>query len=130
MSADFLGRGWAFPVAVDQASGRILPASGDEGIRQAIQIILGTAPGERPMLPDFGCRLQEMVFGLNNASLAGLAETAVREALVRWEPRIDVLGVTAGASPDHPELLLIQVQYEVRSTNSRYNLVYPFYLEG
>jgi hypothetical protein len=129
MADDFLGSGWAFPIAPDE-NGHIITASGADSIRQAIWTILSTAPGERPMAPAFGCRLQEMVFGLNNVSLAGAAEAAVREALVRWEPRIDLLAVTAVADPQQANRLLIEIQYEVRRTNSRFNLVYPFYLEG
>ena len=128
MSTEFLGKGWAFPTGLDEA-GRIRTASGAESIRQAIRTILSTAPGERVMRPDFGCGLHELVFRQRDATMAGRAESAVRDALVRWEPRIDVLDVTATLDPGDPARLLIDVNYRVRSTNSRYNLVYPFYLE-
>ena len=128
-SADFLGLGWNFPVTTD-ARGQIAPApSAEEGIRQSIWLILSTAPGERMMRPDFGCGISDLVFGVNNAGTANAVTGAVREALSRWEPRIDVLDVYAAPDPARPNVLLIEIDYQVRSTNSRFNLVYPFYLD-
>ena len=123
----FLGRGWAFPVTVD-TDGRIAMAGDDDGVRQSIRSILSTAPGERVMRPDFGCPLQDLVFAVNDAATAAQVSAAVREALALWEPRIDVLDVYAAADPDVAEVLRIEINYEVRATNSRFNLVYPFYL--
>jgi phage baseplate assembly protein W len=130
---DFLGRGWSFPVAVDK-QGRIAMAGSDESIRQSIWSILSTAPGERVMRPDFGCAVADLVFAVNDEATAAEVSAAVREALAIWEPRIDVIDVVAtpGASTvgvDAPEVLLVAVDYEVRATNSRFNLVYPFYME-
>lgn len=125
---DFSGRGWNFPVRLS-TSGQIELVPGEESIRQSIWTILSTAPGERVMRPGFGCGLYELVFGVNNAATATAVSRAVREALATWEPRIDVLGVSAGPDPADPSILLIGISYQVRSTNSRYNLVYPFYLE-
>lgn len=127
-NADFLGRGWNFPISVDQA-GQIALVPGEESIRQSIWTILSTAPGERVMRPDFGCGLYDLVFSVNNAATATAVSAAAREALDLWEPRIDVLGVTAGPDPSAPDVLLIDISYQVRATNSRFNLVYPFYLE-
>jgi phage baseplate assembly protein W len=126
--ADFLGRGWAFPVTAD-ATGRIAMTGADEGVRQSIRSILSTSPGERVMRPDFGCALQDLVFAVNDDSTAEEVASAVREALALWEPRIDVLDVYAAADPTSAEVLLVEINYEVRATNSRFNLVYPFYLE-
>lgn len=128
MSSDFLGVGWGFPVALDEA-GEIQLARYEESIRQAIWIILGTAPGERAMRPDFGCGIHDLVFAVNSAGTAGRVASLVRQALLRWEPRIDLLSVDAAADPAQPNLLLIRIDYAVRTTNSRFNLVYPFYLE-
>ena len=127
MTGKFLGVGWSFPVEVD-ADGRIHLAQYEESIRQAIWIILSTARGERMMRPDFGCGIHNLVFAVNSAETAGRVANEVREALLYWEPRIDVLdvGVTPG---DTGDVLLIQIDYRVRTTNSRFNLVYPFYLE-
>src|SRR5262249_53063545 len=97
--------------------------------RQSIWTILSTAPGERVMRPDFGCGLAELVFAPNTPGTAGQIISAVREALGEWEPRID--GLDGDPAPDdtQPNLLRIAVSYLVRSTNNRFNLVYPFYLE-
>ena len=128
MSSDFLGVGFSFPVALDEA-GRVAAARYEESIRQAIWIILGTAPGERIMRPDFGCGIHDLVFAVNSAGTAGRVASLVREALLRWEPRVDVLDVDAAADSAQPNLLLVKIDYQVRTTNSRFNLVYPFYLQ-
>lgn len=125
MAAEFLGVGWAFPVALERDGAQ---AAYEVSIKQAIRIILGTARGERVMRPDFGCGLEELVFAVNDAATLGLAEFEVREALLRWEPRIEVLGVKASTMGSHEEGILINVDYRVRSTDNRFNLVYPFYL--
>ena len=127
MGPAFLGRGWSFPVRPD-ASGHLTFSAGDEKIRQSIWIILGTAPGERQMLPEFGCGIQDLLFQPNTAALRGLVQVQVRDALTRWEPRIDVLEVRVEIPPDGQNYLLIRIDYQVRSTNSIYNLVYPFFL--
>jgi uncharacterized protein len=127
-SGDFLGLGWNFPVTLDDGQIALAP-DGDEGIRQSIWMILGTAPGERMMRPDFGCGIHDLVFGVNNAATTNAVTGAVREALALWEPRIDVLDVYAVPDQSQPNLLVIEINYRVRSTNSRFNVVYPFYLE-
>jgi len=128
MPGSFLGTGWKLPIAVDDR-GRIAMVSDDESVRQSIWMMLSTAPGERVMRPDFGCGLAELVFAPNTPGTAGQIISAVREALIQWEPRIDVLDVDAVPDDTQPNLLLIAVSYLVRSTNNRFNLVYPFYLE-
>ena len=127
MSTSFLGVGWGFPVSLD--GGRIAVDRYEESIRQAIWIILATARGERKMRPDFGCGIHDLVFATNSADTAGRAATDVRDALIRWEPRIDLENVDVTSDPAEPSRLLIQIEYRVRSTNNRFNLVYPFYLE-
>ncbi|HEV7761703.1 MAG TPA: GPW/gp25 family protein [Acidimicrobiales bacterium] len=129
MDSDFLGRGWDFPVRLDDHRQLRMTPDGEEGVRQSIWMILSTSPGERVMRPDFGCGLHDLVFGVNNAGTATAVARAVRQALAVWEPRIDVLDVFAAPDPAEPNLLLIEINYQVRSTNSRFNLVYPFYLE-
>jgi uncharacterized protein len=129
-SSDFLGLGWNFPVDCDDDGGQIeLAPDGEEGVRQSIWMILGTSRGERVMRPDFGCGIHDLVFGVNDAATATAVAGAVRDALAAWEPRIDVLDVYAVPDPSRPNLLTIEINYQVRSTNSRFNLVYPFYLE-
>lgn len=124
---DFLGRGWAFPVRA--GAGGVRFAADAVDIREAILIILRTAPGERVMLPDFGCRLNELVFAAGNATTTSLAELYVRQALERWEPRIQVTGVTAQVDALHRQRLNISVDYLIRDRNQPDNLVYPFYLK-
>ena len=104
--AEFLGRGWRFPVARDDPDAtRFAVAEYEESVDQAIQIILSTALGERVMRPSFGCAIHELVFAPNSAATRGMAEHHVREALLRWEPRIEVLDVKAVASDEQDEEL-------------------------
>jgi phage baseplate assembly protein W len=126
-SSDVSGRGWKHRFALDE-KGDVALSDGDENIQEAIWIILSTAFGERLMHPDFGCGIHDLVFAPNNTGTAGLARYHVEDALIRWEPRIDVDEVVVQAEPMQPELLIISVTYTVRANDSRYNLVYPFYL--
>jgi phage baseplate assembly protein W len=111
------------------AEGQLERAYYEDSIRDAIWLILGTAKGERVMRSDFGCGIHDLVFSVNNATTAGLVAKAVREALVRWEPRIELLDVEVTPKPGEPYTLLIRIAYRVRATNNVFNLVYPFYLE-
>ena len=124
----FLGRGLAFPVAVDPAGGAIAMAEYEEDIRQAIRIILDTDPGERVMRPDFGAGLRALVFEPINTHTLALARHRVEQALILWEPRIDSVGVRADARPEQG-LISLEVRYRVRTTNTFYNLVYPFFMQ-
>ncbi len=126
MSDDFIGSGWAFPLRTDR-SGGIALVSREREIEESIRLILGTAPGERPMRPEFGCRIHAEVFAEADAATAGRIATAVRAALRRWEPRIAVEEVVVTVDPDDPSTLFIDVRYAVKSTNDRRNLVFPFY---
>jgi phage baseplate assembly protein W len=124
----FLGVGWQFSPCV-APDGRIALARYEEDIRQAILIILGTDLGERVMRPDFGAGLNDFVFEGVNATTMHLLQTRVQEALVQWEPRIDVVDVSVTGDPNEHNKLLIALTYRVRATNTQFNLVYPFYLE-
>ena len=128
MTNEFLGVGWQFPVSLDE-QGQIAMAAYEESVRQAIWLILSTAPGERVMRPDFGCGIHNLVFAPNSPGTAGQVIGEVRRALVRWEPRIDLLEVDAVPDQAQPNRLLIVIKYQVRTTNNEFNLVYPFYLE-
>lgn len=127
MGRDFVGRGFAFPFAPD-ADGWLVLVGGAERIRQSIWLVLSTAPGERLMRPEFGCGLHDLVFQPNTAALQGMVQSRVREALVRWEPRIDVLDVRVNADGAERNRLLIDIDYRVRANNAFYNLVYPLFL--
>jgi len=126
-SADFIGQGISWPLRVDQRGG-IAISSGVEDIDRSIRMVLSTAPGERLMRPDFGCRIWEQLFEPVNAGTLGLMEEAVREAVSRWEPRAELEQVVVEPDPDDPSRVDIQVVYQVRTTNDRRNLVYPFYV--
>lgn len=128
MSGDFLGVGWTAPVQLN-ATGQIVMARDEDSIRQAIWMILSTAPGERQMRPEFGCGLQDLIFANSSAATVGQVTATVRQALTTWEPRIEVLEVDAYPDQEQPQRLLIEINYQVRRTNNRFNLVYPFYLE-
>ena len=125
--ADFLGRGWKFPVSVENR--KIASAEGEESIKESILIILGTAKGERVMRPDFGCGINEIVFAPNNTSTSTLIDFYVKEALLKWEPRIEVLSVNVTPDDEEKNKIFINIEYMVKTTNTKNNLVYPFYLE-
>lgn len=124
----FLGRGWGFPI-VPGRDGRLRLTNQEEAIRNSIFLILSTSPGERIMRPDFGCGIHDLVFQANTANLRGALQIQVREALVRWEPRIDVLEVRVDANPSAANQLVIRLDYRIRSNNALFNLVYPFFLQ-
>jgi phage baseplate assembly protein W len=121
-----LGVGWGFPPEAS-AAGDIATAAYAEDVREAIGIILGTSPGERVMRPDFGAGLNRLVFAPINTTTMALASYHVQQALVQWEPRIDQVTVNVTADPPNG-LLNIDIRYRIRSINTFYNLVYPFYL--
>lgn len=134
MSKPFLGVGWPFPLVDGDGhprlneDGSLKLAEYDESVRESIWIVLGTAKGERVMRPAFGCGIYDLVFEVNSASTAGRVAQEIRDALLYFEPRIDVLDVQVQAGGQGEEML-ISIDYQVRATNNVFNLVYPFYLE-
>lgn len=137
MSTDegFLGTGFKYwldgdsgRLGVDLEGQRIAEASDEANVRQSIWLILGTAPGERVMRPTFGCGIHDLVFGTPNAGMLGNVIREVRVAITLWEPRVDVLDVNAFVDPREHNRLLIDIRVRIRATNSRVNLVYPFYM--
>ena len=143
MSKPFLGVGVEFPVSLD-SEGNFRLAEYEESVRQSILIILGTAKGERVMRPDFGCSIYDLVFEPNSPATAGKVSQAIQEALLIFEPRIDVLDVRVNSVTitknqreeaeieitPNTETMMVSIDYQVRATNNVFNLVYPFYLEG
>jgi uncharacterized protein len=128
-----VGAGWHFPIGrasvLDQDGEKKIKIAADEtSVRQSIELILSTGKGERVMRPDFGCNLHRLLFSPNNGTTRALAAFEVQEALLAWEPRIEVLQVGVRPDGDQGEILLIDIAYRVRSTDNRFNLVYPFYL--
>ena len=124
---DFLGVGWKFPLQVTPG-GQIARARYEQRIEESIYLILTTSTGERMMLPEFGCGIHDLVFAPNTSTTIAVVIQTVREALVAFEPRIDVLDINAESAPEEPNLLLIRINYRVRANNARGNLVYPFYI--
>jgi phage baseplate assembly protein W len=125
--ASFIGRGFSWPMEVDH-TGSIRLTDGVPDLDRSIRIVLMTAPGERVMRPQFGCRIWELLFEPVTANLLGLIAVAVRDALAQWEPRVTVEDVVPTPDPDDPSLVRIAVSYTVRDTNDKRNLVYPFYV--
>jgi uncharacterized protein len=123
---ELLGTGLSFPLSVDRRGGIAL-ASGETDVDQAIEIILSTAPGERPMRPEFGCGIHDLVFAPSDGRTAGRAVYEVRMSLERWEPRITLHDVEVTFDDDAPGTMFISLTYSVRGTNDPRNLVFPFY---
>ena len=122
-----IGQGWKFPVRVN-GSGGLSWSSGADAIRESIWIILATPRRSQIMKPDFGCGIHDYLFAPDSANTRASVEAAVTQALVRWEPRVDVLRVQATSDPDDPSVLLIAIETKLRTNNAALNLVYPFYL--
>ena len=129
MSREYLGRGWSFPVKVTEEGSGIWLSNFEQNIEECIHIILNTQPGERQMLPEFGCPLQDLIFSTNSAGTRHEAESMVRAALARWEPRIDVDDVSALPDPDNPNQIRIGIAYTVRKSNNHQNLVHLVQLQ-
>jgi phage baseplate assembly protein W len=127
MSDQFIGAGLAFPLRTD-ATGGIALVRGEREIQEAIRLILATAPGERPMRPEFGCAIGEFVFAPADAATAGLIAYEVRVALERWEPRIDLHDVRVDFAGAADGVLHINIRYALRGSNDPRNLVFPFYV--
>ena len=127
MSNEFIGSGWGFPVEVDSTGGIRLVSRQTE-LEQAIRLVISTAPGERPMRPEFGCSIHDHVFDPADGRTAGRIAFEVRESLRRWEPRIDVADVRVERHPTQPDALLLDIRYVTSDSNDPRNLVFPFYL--
>jgi uncharacterized protein len=126
---DFIGSGWAFPLRVNARGGLAL-ARREQDVDESIRIILSTPVGERRMRPRFGCGVHDLTFATNDPATHGLIRYHVLQALALWEPRIELRedGVRVRTDPDEPSRVLVEIDYAIRATNQRRNLVYPFYL--
>jgi phage baseplate assembly protein W len=125
-SPDFAGIGWAFPMGVSP-SGGISMVRGHDTLTKAMRLILSTYPGERPMRPDFGCKLRDYVFSGANPSTAARIAHEVRESLIRWEPRVGVNSVDVVPDRNDPTLLYIDIRYTMKATADERSLVFPYY---
>jgi len=128
MSKAFLGKGWKFPIEVDEATGRIKMSEHEDDIAEAIRVIIWTSRGERIMRPTFGSGIERFLFEGTDDMTLRLIESEIIDAVRIWEPRVHNIEVKAVRDANHAERLLIHVQYEVRTTNNLFNQVYPFYL--
>lgn len=126
---DFLGRGLAFPPTFDKRTGDFRLVESEVDIHQSLEIILGTRPGERALTLDFGCNLDQMLFEPLNLSLVSYMQEVVKTALLLHEPRIAVNNVIIRQDSALQGQVLIEVDYTVRSINSRFNFVYPYYIQ-
>ncbi len=127
-SKGFLGQGWKFPV--DTGNNLLVNSSRyEESIRESIYIILGTRKGERLMRPDFGCGIHDFVFESINSITLGHIELSITDALTKYEPRIKLIKITISDKDIDRGILLITIQYEVITTNNKFNLVYPFAIQ-
>jgi phage baseplate assembly protein W len=129
LPTDFIGSGWSFPLRIN-ARGGIELSRHDQDVQEAIRIILSTPIGERRMRPRFGCGVHDLTFATNDPATHGLIRYHVVQALTLWEPRIQLRedGVRVKVDPDEPSRVLVEIEYELRTTNEQRNLVFPFYL--
>ncbi|UZO81759.1 GPW/gp25 family protein [Aquimarina sp. ERC-38] len=125
----FLGIGWSFPPEFSKKSNRVKMISDEEDIKSSLEILLSTRLGERIMFPDYGCNLDELLFESLNRTLITYVSELIRTAILYHEPRIDVDLINITESDTLQGELFIKVDYTVRTTNSRNNVVFPFYLE-
>lgn len=124
----FLGCGWGFPPTFDRITRGVEMVKDDLDIHQSLEILLSTGLGERLMLPTYGSQLQEMVFASMTTNLANQIRDFLSQAILYWEPRIEVLSITIQENATLEGRLDIDVSYLIRRTNTRSNLVFPFYL--
>jgi phage baseplate assembly protein W len=124
----FLGTGWSFPPEFDSDIGSVIMVSDEQDIWESLQLILSTSPGERMMFPKFGCGIRKMVFDTVNTTFLTQLKELIRFSILHYEPRIVLNDVTIESSDPNEGILRIKLDYTIRKTNSRSNLVYPFYL--
>jgi phage baseplate assembly protein W len=123
----FLGKGWAFPPAFNQAAQTVAMVTAEEDIRESLQILLATIPGERVMLPDYGCLIHQHVFDLMGETLFTEIKALIEHAILHYEPRINLENISY-SEDQYEGRLLIELDYTIIQTNTRSNLVIPFYL--
>ena len=124
----FLGTGWQFPPRFSAASGKVLMSHSEQDIQDSLKVLLGTTQGERFLVPSYGLNLQDQLFESFNVTARNLLTDKIKRNLLVYESRINVLGVALDESVLNEGKLLIQIDYIVRASNSRFNLVYPYYL--
>ena len=131
MNLPFLGRGWSFPPSFNTATAQVEMLEQEADVASSLEILLTTRPGERVMLPDYGCNLEELLFESLDTRLKTLIADKIESAILYFEPRVLVERVSLDDSRETEGVILIEILYKVKATNSRFNFVFPFYkLEG
>lgn len=131
MNLPFLGRGWSFPPAFSRVTPGVAMLEAELDIASSLEILLTTAQGERVMLPQYGCNLDELIFEDLDTRMKTLMADKIESAILYHEPRITLESVQLNDSSEWEGIVLIEVTYQVKATNSRFNFVYPYYrLEG
>ncbi len=125
----FLGTGWGFPPEFDSLMGSVGMLSDADDIRSSLEILLSTRPGERVMLPDYGCNLDELLFEPLTTTMKTYMKDLIQTAILYHEPRIEVNKIELVDTGESAGRILITVDYNIRATNSRFNYVFPFYRE-
>ena len=125
----FLGTGWSFPPAFLRRSCTVAMVSAEVDVKESLWVLLSTMKGERTMLPAYGCDIWRLVFRAINTTLIGQVEQMIAKAILNWEPRVTVVDLVVSPRPGTVGVLDVEIEYLIRATNSRSNLVYPFYLE-
>jgi uncharacterized protein len=125
----FIGTGWSFPPTFNPITGSVATVNGATDINQSLQILLGTHLGERIMRSDFGCNLTPLLFENITVTLLTKIKAIVKLAILKYEPRIDLNAINFGSEETSQGLIKIEIEYTIRTTNSRQNYVFPFYLE-
>lgn len=125
----FLGTGWSFPPSFDKLDASVQMVSDVADIEESIRIILSTIPGERLMQPDFGCDIKKLVFEIADTWLVGELNHIIYHALLQYEPRINFIGLTVADRSQQAGVLYVQLTYTIIATNTRHNMVYPFYFQ-
>ncbi len=123
----FLGTGWGFPPVFDKTAGEVSLISDEADVHSSLQILLSTRPGERVLLPNYGCNLDELVFEPLSTTFVNYMKDLIRTAILYYEPRITVNDIKISEDLSTSGTILIEVDYTIKSTNSRFNYVFPFY---
>jgi phage baseplate assembly protein W len=129
MERSFLGRGWSFPPKFDAVSKTVLMTEEEKDIESSLQILLSTRLGERIMQPTYGCNLDDMVFESMNLTMLTYMQDLIENSILYHEARIELDKVEIDSSRQNEGFFLIVLNYRVRTTNSRYNYVYPYFID-
>ncbi|MVM33495.1 hypothetical protein GO755_25890 [Spirosoma sp. HMF4905] len=129
MDLSFLGRGWSFPPTFNMRLSGVEMLEQEADIASSLEVLLTTIPTERVMLPDYGCNLQELLYESLDTTTKTLLEDKIESAILYYEPRIDLENVLLDSSRELEGVVLIEVTYTVRTTNSRFNFVFPYYIQ-